>query len=940
MPLNNSTNISFTPGNFTSSTPIGGGDAIVAFGINNSANYKWANKTSQLNLGNTNYGYVTFDISYTVTGTADVVGVSFVGPDMPITYSNTLGRLFKPLLPGTYIKLAAGVTTRIYAVVNATKKSNLLPITLTVGRRGTLPSNVTVNIQYNCTDVGPLYSYLMGLHVYSPYDAANNPALKTYVYSYTPIGSWTFDTEIYANPHLTQPAYPYYYATGSYVYKVGNDLERSFGEKRYIEAVKKWAFGKTRVNNKVEGPKSWIGLDVDGFTTQNFVYPTMDNVGKLMQIILSSSLTQPSSYRYYMGAANTAQDAANFFTQFDFNNRAVHTIPGFQHAIQKLASGFISGYNNKLNFDYTNVAVALVSIGLAYLDSIWAYTITSEVLGSKLLLFLARIDVWINSTAASSAGSGGVLGGILGPFAISLVYIFIIAAAIYVIIQLFKDTRVVVEEPSITWKYRYANTPYLNNGTRLYTNTNLTTYKSEYYCDGIYFYNQSSSNTISDKELSYSTNAVLNLNPLQKGLAYSLAVDVPDSGSVIFDFLKLLALPYCSGKPDVVSGTNKNTDQIATFTPLNLGGDLLSYPASVTVTIPEGTIITTGSQADANAQALTLLNSLTASYAASGSYGSAISGSDGFGAYFTHEIKIENNANSASYFFNNTDGNGLTVGKSLYYDYGGFQKVFNGYYAVTTETYSSASYYRTFYKTVNGAVTDILAMASSGATTVTSLVNSAIYPIQTANQNYTSDWYWYQPTYNELNDQIGYLIQPTTNPNSLYTTSSLKSGFLTSDTSSFYTYDSISSTSSYSEASPGFYYAFNSFEEGYMFAYSTATTISINLTEVCFTDYSVGEPYGVNISGATGSASSSFYYPVNMTLEAYNGGTLLTSFPATASAEGVTYVSFPAPITKLLLHLHQIQQLHLLHQTQQLQLLHLTQLPPLQHRTQQLHLVL
>ncbi len=35
-----------------------------------------------------------------------------------------------------------------------------------------------------------------------------------------------------------------------------------------------------------------------------------------------------------------------------------------------------------------------------------------------------------------------------------------------------------------------------------------------------------------------------------------------------------------------------------------------------------------------------------------------------------------------------------------------------------------------------------------------------------------------------------------------------------------------------------------------------------------------------------------------MTLEAYNGGTLLTSFPATASAEGVTYVSFPAPITK------------------------------------------
>ena len=160
MSLTNSTNISFSPGNFTSSTPIGGQNALAALGITNSSNYKWANKTAQLNLGNTNYGYVTFDISYTVTGTANVVGVSFAGPDMPISYSTTLSGLFRPLLPGDYIKLTPGVTTRIYAIVNATTKSSLLPITLCVGRKGTLPSNVTVNVQYNCTDVGPLYSYL------------------------------------------------------------------------------------------------------------------------------------------------------------------------------------------------------------------------------------------------------------------------------------------------------------------------------------------------------------------------------------------------------------------------------------------------------------------------------------------------------------------------------------------------------------------------------------------------------------------------------------------------------------------------------------------------------------------------------------------------------------------------------------------------------------
>jgi hypothetical protein len=189
-------------------------------------------------------------------------------------------------------------------------------------------------------------------------------------------------------------------------------------------------------------------------------------------------------------------------------------------------------------------------------------------------------------------------------------------------------------------------------------------------------------------------------------------------------------------------------------------------------------------------------------------------------------------------------------------------------------------------------------MASAGATTVTSLVNSATYPIQTSNQNHTSDWFWYDISYNDLKDDLTPILESKPNPNSLYTTSSLKAGFCTPDTSSFYTYNSIPSTASYSEAAPGFYYAFSSYENPYIFTYSTPVTLSINLTEVCFTDYAVGEPYGINISGASGSASSSLYYPVNMTLKAYNGGSLLATFAATASAEGVTYVSFPAPITK------------------------------------------
>jgi len=903
MPLNNSTNIVFLPSNFTSSGPIGGAEAAASLGLGNVSSVKWANKTRQINLGNNNYGYVTLDISYTVTGgSIDTVGVNISTSDYLISYSNTLSGFFKPSLPGQYIKLTAGVTTRLYVIVNSEDvTSSFVPITLTMGRKGTLPTNVTVNLQYNCTDVGPLYKYLMGVHAYSAYDAINSPQLYTYLYSYTPIGSWTSNTELYSVGRLSHPAYPYYYGYSGNVYKVGGDLERSFGIKKYYEAIKWNAFSKPKVYNRVEGPKSWRSSDVDGFTTENFVFPEMPGSGRLSQILPSASLTQPSSYRYYLGAASTAQGAANFFTQFDFTNRQVHTITGFQHAIQKLASGFIAGadprFKSSQNFGPEMIALAFdlaVLIFGLWWDAKIAGGIAPPTIGPIVNSLISFLRVFIGG----KVGGTGIFAGFqLNIFGLGLWQISAIIAVVSIIIKLFTPTSITIQEPSITFKYRYANTPYLNNGTRLHTNTGLTTYKSEYYCDGIYFYDQTTG-TIANKELSYSTNALLYQDPLQKGIAYSTRVDTPDSGSVIFDFSKLIALPYCSGKPDTISGTNKNIAQTATFTPLNKGGDLLTYPLTVTVEIPEGTITTTGSQALANAEAKTLLNSLTSSYAASGSYGQVISGLGGFGSYFTHEIKVETYPNTGSVFFNNTDGAGLTVGKSLYYDNAGFLKVFNGYYAADSGSVAPYSHYRTFFKTSNGAVTDILSMTSSGATTVTSLVNSATYPVQTTNQGYTSDWYWYNISYNDLSTEVYNITTTNTNPNSLYTTSSLKSGFITPNTSSFYTYDSISSTSSYSEAIAGWYYAFDSYEESYTFTYNTATTLSINLTEVCFTDYSVGEPYGVNISGATGSASSSFYYPVNMTLEAYNGGTLLASFPATASAEGVTYISFPAPITK------------------------------------------
>ena len=82
MPLTHSSNVVFTPSDFTSSGPIGGSTAAASLGLGNVSSVKWANKTRQINLGNSNYGYVTLDISYTITGgSLDTIGISFYNPE-------------------------------------------------------------------------------------------------------------------------------------------------------------------------------------------------------------------------------------------------------------------------------------------------------------------------------------------------------------------------------------------------------------------------------------------------------------------------------------------------------------------------------------------------------------------------------------------------------------------------------------------------------------------------------------------------------------------------------------------------------------------------------------------------------------------------------------------------------------------------------------------
>jgi hypothetical protein len=181
MPLNNTANINFSPNDYTSAAPAGGTFGLQTLGVANISNVRWANKTRQIDLGNTDYGYVTVDLSCTITGgTLDTIGVSFYNPQYLITYNTELSGLFKPVLPGQYIKLTPGITTRLYIIVNyEDKKYPFVPINIVIGKKGTPPTNVNVTISYNCTDVGPLYQYLVGMHTYSAYDAINNPTLQT-----------------------------------------------------------------------------------------------------------------------------------------------------------------------------------------------------------------------------------------------------------------------------------------------------------------------------------------------------------------------------------------------------------------------------------------------------------------------------------------------------------------------------------------------------------------------------------------------------------------------------------------------------------------------------------------------------------------------------------------------------------------------------------------
>jgi hypothetical protein len=886
----------FIATDFTSNKPSFSAEGTYA------KNLKFANKTKSLQLGNKNHGYLEFEVSY--SGSVDYVSINFEDPNKGyISVSLDLNSLYK--ISTNEIKLEnillnneTSGTKKFYVIVNGdqTNKTSVLNINIAVGKYNTPPSSASVTLNYNCTT--QIYNYETGLHVYSPYDAiASTSKLKTKLYSLTPIENWSVNTKIWSAAYFENPALPYYYGYGTKVYKVGGEYDRSFGTQKQT-TIRKKLFGKARRTDETIGPKSFFYSNDQ--TSDACTVSFMSDVGKLTQILETSTLSQPQQYRYYMGynATNKTMSNDSVFTSYSFLTKSANPIVGSTHALSKTLEGVVHGYDSE--WEFNDWAAAGTIFGIGMFIPFTAAAGKSQILGKIASQFIfdylvgpfIRKVLLIELTKSLIAGLNMIAGGLFAAF------------FLYSIIKLIFTTRTIVfKEPCKLFLHHFTNKPYIEisttgNDTILYRDLQLSTINNGYYCDGVYYYQQVGGKIIS-KELSF-TNAIVDDDPLTFELQYSIKADDP---ILITNFNKLTVLSYTSGKPLPYcgNGTIYYNDTTLTQTVNNTCCDL-EVGQSTTLTVESGTEFSCISQSDANAKATKKLNSLVTYAQNAGKYCTPVSEYQIglLNSYFTHELKVESNPTNVTVFYDNRNNAGATIGKKLYYDDFGCQKVLNGYYSI-----SGSTTYRTFYHTTNGEIDGIYFMQNSNSTTTTTGQS-----IIGTNTDYSSNWYITGTDKNTIDTYTNYIeLNKGFNPNSLYTNTSLKKGFIKTPTTldDFQLYTGFTTTS-YSEAATAWYRPLIDWIELDSFYYHKAETISINLSEFCGYQTS-SATRGFYIIGKSGGNDTALHNPVSMVVKAYTTGNVLTgTFNVISSAsETKTFipfgnqVNFNEPITSLVL---------------------------------------
>lgn len=864
----------------------------------NASNLKFATKTKKIQFTSTTSGVAV--ITVTFTGTVDYISLNFTDEFYGnVTVSNTLNGLYQTSGPNSAMNCIMKDETRtnstrtFYVAVNSNSAivSNYLLVAMAVGKLNTPPSSASITLNYTCPDVNPIYMAETGLHVYSPYDAQFSISkLNTRLYSLTPVNAWSTSTLVYSSPTLSNPALPYYYGVGDVVIKVGDPYDRAFGTRKQT-TVKKRLFSKPKIRQRTTPPFS--SFNKNNQTSLACLSPIMGNVGRIMQVLPNVSLTQPLQYRYYMGFDALSKTMANdsVFVTYNWNSKKNYPIIGSTHALGRVTQGITSGYD--VTIDIGDYFASLTSAS-KYLTPEYSSLIAA---GASLALIAASfLDLAVNVTIACGScplGATAVVALPLGP-------VFLVVGGIVALYGLYKfflsfETKVYDEECTI-FLHHFTDTPYIEEGHTLFRNPLKTIKPAGYLSDGIYYYTQNE--TILTKELS-STNSITSITIEPPPTEFVTAIQ-PDVPVFVEDFTKLLVLPYTSGKPMPNCGTGvsyENTTLTASVTGTQVCAFEIADPQ--VITIEAGTTVSCISVADANAEAQRMLNAAVALANAKGNYFIEFTDEQvgSIDTAFTHELKVENIPTNISLCFDARTSSVVSVGTTLYYDPCGCTKVLNGYYAVT-----GTNPFKTFYHTTNSIVDHIYYMSTSGSTSTTTGE-----PIILTNLDYTSNWY-YTRMNKETLDEACFKMDNTIvfNPNTLYSDTSLKKGFIrtTGNNIDFKVYDSFISTT-YSEAATGWYTPLIDWIISESFYYYRSAIVSLNIIEDC-SYLTTTNPRGFYVASTINSTETPPANPVNISVNVYSGTTVLATYTVDLiESDNRTFVnynnmfSYSTPITSI-----------------------------------------
>ena len=788
----------------------------------------------------------------------------------------------------------------------------------------------SINFTVTATCGNEIFGYDMGVNPYSSYDSYYSPAAVTAVYSETNISGWTTNTLVYNDALLFSRALPYFYGDNvranptHKVYQIGSVIKRTYGTHRNYKVVK-WFLGPRKTYPVIDGPKDWLStvLDRDHLeTVYSCVEPSMEGVGVLRKIINTSDLHQPTKYSYYLGYATNQQDesiasssvfvawnpkpSVNFSSGYDGKYTP---ITGFQHMMTKMSRSYgfsipdpdLHGFLNGDQYLY----FAFGMVGLTWLlkavansgdfighQTLWGPNSYQEPMGDALYDEGVGLDSVVGAngeeiTLYESQFQAAAYR------AVAWFYVaWIVATLIVIAIQ---DNSITFDEYPCRWfKKRYSNKPFLGDGTPIYSTVTGSTFVSGTWCDGSHFFNIPDGSTdgkITSNKLSYSVDS-------DNKKTYSLPVLNPSDFSkpfYIVDFHKLLMLSYTAGYPEQYNTTVYSSNSISSVTVTldsSVIGDL-NNSLPITHEIPAGLFTSTISLDDANNQAQAYYNTLTG-ITSSSTYQKSIASKPGVETLemtFTHEIKDETTPNTSFYFYDNSDSNGLTVGKKLYKDFDGLFTSLNGYYSIEQQN----GVFKTMYKLSYGVVTDILVWANSSDTTVTSQYIGGTYNVVTSNQNLTSDWY--------LNSIISTGSTPTWNTQDFYNSWFVVKGLVddTNQPNTFYLYDNnltgstLINADSLTSNSNGVY---TSLINKSSFTYYSSHTLYVNSEEITTIDNQNGVNFYLTDDSA-GTNLSPSYVGLTFDVNLYTGSSVLYSATTVtfATYSSSQFVSLDIPNT-------------------------------------------